>query len=115
MPIYSYCCSTCHYEKDILQKISDPLLTLCPECNNHTLRKKVTAAGFQLKGSGWYVTDFRNPPKSKEKTDNKKSSGTQPTQETKNMPPKDKYTHGNARSTSASTQQTSNSKPTSQN
>lgn len=65
MPIYAYRCSTCGHAKDVLQKISDPLLTVCPECGAATFTKQVTAAGFQLKGSGWYVTDFRgdNAPK----------------------------------------------------
>jgi putative FmdB family regulatory protein len=59
MPIYAYKCSSCGMSKDILRKISDPALTLCPECGQEALEKQVTAAGFQLKGSGWYVTDFR--------------------------------------------------------
>ena len=65
MPIYAYRCSTCGHAKDVLQKISDPLLSVCPECGAATFTKQVTAAGFQLKGSGWYVTDFRgdNAPK----------------------------------------------------
>ena len=60
MPIYAYKCSACGHEQDVLQKMSDPLLTVCPECEQDTYVKQVTAAGFQLKGSGWYVTDFRN-------------------------------------------------------
>ena len=59
MPIYAYRCTTCGHAKDVLQKISDPLLTDCPACGAATFVKQVTAAGFQLKGSGWYVTDFR--------------------------------------------------------
>ena len=59
MPIYAYRCSACGYAKDQLQKMSDPVLTVCPECHAPTFQKQVTAAGFQLKGSGWYVTDFR--------------------------------------------------------
>jgi putative FmdB family regulatory protein len=59
MPIYAYRCSTCGHARDVLQKMSDPLLTVCPECGASTFVKQVTAAGFQLKGSGWYVTDFR--------------------------------------------------------
>jgi putative FmdB family regulatory protein len=61
MPIYAYRCETCGFQKDVLQKMSDPLLVTCPSCGASTFRKQVTAAGFQLKGSGWYVTDFRNP------------------------------------------------------
>lgn len=60
MPIYAYRCSTCGHAKDVLQKVSDPLLSTCPACGAETFSKQVTAAGFQLKGSGWYVTDFRN-------------------------------------------------------
>lgn len=59
MPIYAYRCSACGHAKDVLQKLSDPLLTTCPACGAQTFAKQVTAAGFQLKGSGWYVTDFR--------------------------------------------------------
>jgi putative FmdB family regulatory protein len=59
MPIYAYRCSACGHAQDVLQKISDPLLTVCPACGESTYVKQVTAAGFQLKGSGWYVTDFR--------------------------------------------------------
>jgi len=64
MPIYAYRCEACGFAKDVLQKISDQPLTLCPECGKESFKKQVTAAGFQLKGSGWYVTDFRGgtPP-----------------------------------------------------
>jgi putative FmdB family regulatory protein len=60
MPIYAYRCSSCGTSHDILQKISDAPLTVCPSCHEPALVKQVTAAGFQLKGSGWYVTDFRD-------------------------------------------------------
>ena len=59
MPIYAYKCSSCGFAKDVLQKMSDAPLTVCPECGKDTFCKQLTAAGFQLKGSGWYVTDFR--------------------------------------------------------
>ncbi|HEY0857803.1 MAG TPA: FmdB family zinc ribbon protein [Albitalea sp.] len=59
MPIYAYRCESCGHAKDVLQKVSDPLLTTCPACHAATFKKQLTAAGFQLKGSGWYVTDFR--------------------------------------------------------
>ncbi len=59
MPIYAYRCNTCGHAKDVLQKMSDPLLTTCPACGAEAFTKQVTAAGFQLKGSGWYVTDFK--------------------------------------------------------
>jgi putative FmdB family regulatory protein len=60
MPIYEYRCASCGHELEALQKLSDAPLTLCPACHKAELRKRVSAAGFQLKGSGWYVTDFRN-------------------------------------------------------
>ncbi len=59
MPIYAYRCDECGFTKDVLQKISDPVLTACPSCGKDAFKKQVTAAGFQLKGTGWYVTDFR--------------------------------------------------------
>jgi len=59
MPIYAYRCGACGHAKDVLQKLSDPVLTTCPACGAEAFTKQVTAAGFQLKGSGWYVTDFR--------------------------------------------------------
>ena len=59
MPIYAYRCNACGFEKDHLQKLSDPVLTTCPECGAASYAKQVTAAGFQLKGTGWYATDFK--------------------------------------------------------
>ncbi len=59
MPIYAYRCEACGFAKDVLQKMSDEPLTVCPECQQASFKKQVTAAGFQLKGNGWYVTDFR--------------------------------------------------------
>ncbi len=59
MPIYAYKCGSCGHAKDVLQKISDAPLTTCPSCGAEAFSKQLTAAGFQLKGSGWYVTDFR--------------------------------------------------------
>jgi putative FmdB family regulatory protein len=59
MPIYAYKCGSCGHAKDVLQKISDAPLTVCPACGADAFAKQVTAAGFQLKGSGWYATDFR--------------------------------------------------------
>jgi putative FmdB family regulatory protein len=63
MPIYAYRCSACGHAQDVLRKVSDPPLTVCPACGAPTFVKQVTAAGFQLKGSGWYVTDFRDGSK----------------------------------------------------
>ncbi len=59
MPIYAYKCGSCGHAKDVLQKISDAPLSTCPACGAEAFSKQLTAAGFQLKGSGWYVTDFR--------------------------------------------------------
>ncbi len=59
MPIYAYKCESCGHTKDVLQKMSDAPLTDCPQCGAPAFKKQLTAAGFQLKGSGWYVTDFR--------------------------------------------------------
>ena len=60
MPIYAYRCDTCGFAKDVLQKMSDAVLTDCPSCTKSTFKKQLTAAGFQLKGTGWYATDFKN-------------------------------------------------------
>lgn len=59
MPIYAYKCGACGHARDVLQKMSDPLLSVCPACGAQSFAKQVTAAGFQLKGSGWYATDFK--------------------------------------------------------
>jgi len=63
MPIYAYQCGSCGHAKDVLQKISDAPLTVCPSCGADQFTKQITAAGFQLKGSGWYATDFRGGSK----------------------------------------------------
>ena len=59
MPIYAYKCNACGFAQDVLQKMSDPVLTECPTCGKSSFAKQLTAAGFQLKGSGWYATDFK--------------------------------------------------------
>jgi putative FmdB family regulatory protein len=59
MPIYAYKCDSCGHAKDVLQKMSDDPLTQCPSCGAPTFNKQLTAAGFQLKVSGWYATDFK--------------------------------------------------------
>ncbi|MET1114912.1 MAG: FmdB family zinc ribbon protein [Comamonas sp.] len=63
MPIYAYKCGSCGYAKDVLQKMSDAALTQCPACNAQAFSKQLTAPGFQLKGTGWYATDFKNGSK----------------------------------------------------
>ena len=60
MPIYEYRCSSCGHQQEFLQKVSDAPLTVCTECGKESFSKMLTAAGFQLKGSGWYATDFKN-------------------------------------------------------
>ncbi|HWV18778.1 MAG TPA: FmdB family zinc ribbon protein [Rhodocyclaceae bacterium] len=64
MPIYAYRCSACGHEKEVLQKISAEPLSTCPACHTENFSKQITAAGFQLKGSGWYATDFKGSPSS---------------------------------------------------
>lgn len=62
MPIYEYRCSSCGSQDDVMQKMSDAPLTICPSCGKETYAKQLSAAGFQLKGNGYYVTDFKNKP-----------------------------------------------------
>ena len=69
MPIYEYRCDSCGYQKEHLRKMSDPLLTTCPECGKESYNKMLSAAGFQLKGNGWYATDFKGESKPAAKTD----------------------------------------------
>lgn len=78
MPIYAYRCATCGHAQDVLQKMSDPVLTVCPACSAATFQKQVTAAGFQLKGSGWYVTDFRGGNTTAPAKDADKDGGAKP-------------------------------------
>ncbi len=63
MPIYAYACDDCGHAQDFLQKMSDPLIAICPSCGSAMFHKQLTAAGFHLKGGGWYVTDFRDSGK----------------------------------------------------
>jgi len=79
MPIYEYRCSDCGHELEALQKLSDPLLLACPACGKPALSKLVTAAGFQLKGSGWYATDFKSSgSKPAAKSTGDKDGGSKP-------------------------------------
>ena len=71
MPIYAYKCAECGHQMDVIRKVSDPPLTDCPSCGKSALVKQVTAAGFQLKGAGWYVTDFRDQGSAKKKDEAK--------------------------------------------
>lgn len=81
MPIYEYRCETCDHELEALQKISEDPLTDCPGCGAATLRKKISAAGFQLKGSGWYVTDFRDKGKKQDAKPSEAGSEAKPAAE----------------------------------
>jgi putative FmdB family regulatory protein len=80
MPIYAYRCESCGHAKDAIQKFSDAPLTICPSCGADAFRKQLSAPSFQLKGSGWYVTDFRDNGKSAAKPDAAKADGA-PAQE----------------------------------
>ena len=78
MPIYAYRCSNCAHENEVLQKLSDALLTVCPACQQETYTKQLTAPGFHLKGSGWYATDFKGGPKSEGDSGPKSESTAEP-------------------------------------
>ena len=74
MPIYEYQCGPCGTKKEHLQKLNDEPIPICPACGSNTYTKLISAAGFQLKGSGWYATDFKSGPQSKPKTEAKDNS-----------------------------------------
>ncbi|MEO8400395.1 MAG: zinc ribbon domain-containing protein [Gammaproteobacteria bacterium] len=80
MPIYEYECNACGHRLEAFQKMSDAVLKSCPECHKEALQKLVSAAGFQLKGTGWYATDFRNSgnkkPEPKEQSTDKGTEGS---------------------------------------
>jgi putative FmdB family regulatory protein len=75
MPIYEYRCGACGHELEVLQKLSEPPLSECPQCAKPALSKLISAVGFQLKGSGWYATDFKGNGKPAEKADAKNGDG----------------------------------------
>jgi putative FmdB family regulatory protein len=91
MPIYAYKCSACGFAKDHLQKMSDPPLSVCPACSKPSFTKQLTAAGFQLKGSGWYATDFKGgataAPASTDGKDSKESKDSTPAPSTETAAP----------------------------
>jgi putative FmdB family regulatory protein len=99
MPIYGYRCAECGEEHEALQKVSEPPLTICPACGKPALQKQLSAAGFQLKGSGWYATDFKVPAK---KPGEKKTEKTEKT-ETKTETKSDTKTDTKPASTSTTT------------
>jgi putative FmdB family regulatory protein len=75
MPIYEYACNDCGYELEVLQKMNDLPLTQCPACDNFSLKKKISAAGFRLKGTGWYETDFKNKNNNNKPVNEKTETG----------------------------------------
>ena len=83
MPIYEYRCEACGHEDEHLQKVSEAPLTVCPACGKAQYRKQLSAAGFQLKGTGWYATDFKGGAKKKDKTEKPAESKTEAKTETK--------------------------------
>ena len=88
MPIYAYRCDACGHAKDVLQKLSDPVLSVCPACGADSFRKQLTAAGFQLKGSGWYATDFKNAgakPKPTTESEGQESSSSKDGKDAKDI------------------------------
>lgn len=90
MPIYEYLCNACGAEKEHLQKISDAPIAVCPDCGSSSYVKRISAAGFQLKGSGWYVTDFKNnkaKPSNAQSTEKSTKNDTAQSTETKQSTP----------------------------
>jgi putative FmdB family regulatory protein len=86
MPIYEYRCADCGFQEEYLQKVSEPPMTVCPKCGKPSFQKLLSAAGFQLKGSGWYATDFRSSgtkPKPEAKSDTKAEAKPEAKAETK--------------------------------
>jgi putative FmdB family regulatory protein len=85
MPIYEYRCEACGHQEEFLQRVGEPQLTECPVCRKPTFRKLLSAAGFQLKGSGWYATDFKNKTSkpAEKKAEDKSEAKTETKTETK--------------------------------
>ena len=78
MPIYEYRCDDCGFQKEYLQKVSDATLTDCPECGKATFKKMLTVAGFQLRGKGWYATDFKGTGKASAKSEGEGKTSAAP-------------------------------------
>ena len=111
MPIYAYRCEACGYARDVLQKISDAPLTECESCGKPEFKKQLTAAGFQLKGSGWYVTDFRNGPGDGKAKSEKSEGGTTTNAETTTTSTSAKYDSAPASASTTTTTTSTDSKP----
>ena len=101
MPIYEYRCGKCGFQKEFLQRLNDAPLTRCPECGKRTFKKMVTAAGFQLKGTGWYATDFKNSG-SKAKPKDKAAEGLAKDGASKEAPAKEAPAKDSSKSDSGS-------------
>jgi|SRR5688572_22234202 len=96
MPLYEYRCSGCGHQQEFLQKWSDQPLTVCTSCGNPTFQKMLTAAGFQLKGSGWYATDFKNGSKPAAKAEAKSEAKSEAKADTKAETKSESKTDGSA-------------------
>lgn len=83
MPIYEYRCAACGHQEEFLQKVSDPVLSQCPACGKATFEKQLSAAGFQLKGSGWYATDFKSKQPADKKAETKADTKSETKSDTK--------------------------------
>jgi len=103
MPIYGYRCAECGEEHEALQKVSEPPLTICPACGKPALQKQLSAAGFQLKGSGWYATDFKAPAKKPAEKKTEKTEKTESKTDTKTETKSDTKTDTKPASTSTTT------------
>ena len=102
MPIYEYQCEDCGHQLEVIQKISDPALVDCPVCGKSSLKKRVSAAAFHLKGTGWYATDFKDKPKSKEPVEKESKKETDTSKaETKKQAPASTGTDKKTASTSS--------------
>ena len=111
MPIYAYRCEACGYARDVLQKISDAPLTECESCGKPEFKKQLTAAGFQLKGSGWYVTDFRHGPGDGKAKSEKSEGGTTTNAETTTTSTSAKSDSAPASASTTTTTTSTDSKP----
>lgn len=96
MPIYEYECNSCHHHFDLMQKVTDSPVEQCPHCLQNSVIRLISAAGFQLKGTGWYVTDFKNKGTKLEKNSKEEKSETSSTEKQTTSAPADSQTEKNA-------------------
>ncbi len=113
MPIYEYRCDSCGFQKEFIQRMSDARLTDCPSCGKSTLSKMVTAAGFQLKGSGWYATDFRGSGSAAPKSTDKSSDGAKEGAKSGDAAPAASSSESSSDKSSAKTSDTKSAAPAS--